>query len=292
MSRAKAWVFTLNNYNAADLERFRSLCAPGGCTQYGVVGEEVGESGTPHLQGYVYFTTKRSLRQVRDLLGGRVHLEIARGNPRQASEYCKKDGKFEEFGRLPGGSGQRTDIALAVKLVREGATKTDLLEGCPVLLARYPRFFSELFLQCGKSRDWKTEVYVYYGETGVGKTRKAFEEAVGPYVHSGGEWFDGYSGEPDVIFDDFGGSEFKLTYLLKLLDRYPMKVPVKGGFVNWVPYKIWITSNYPPKEWFPNAKDEHVRALLRRLTKVVRFRSMASVLGPAADDYDDEVIIQ
>lgn len=283
---------TLNNYDEEDIERFRGLCAPDGSTEYGVFGKEVGESGTHHLQVYLYFKKRLSLRQVKLACGGRVHAEVARGNPRQASDYCKKDGKYEEFGRLPGGSGARVDVASAVKLVREGATKTDLLEGCPVLLARYPRFFNELFLTCGKSREWKTEVFVYYGETGVGKTRKAFEEAVGPYVHSGGEWFDGYSGEPDVIFDDFGGSEFKLTYLLKLLDRYPMKVPVKGGFVNWIPYKIWITSNYPPKDWFPNAKDEHVRALLRRLTKVVRFRSFAAVLGVNADDYDDEVIVQ
>lgn len=91
-------------------------------------------------------------------------------------------------------------------------------------------------------------------------------------------------------FDDFGGSEFKLTYLLKLMDRYPMRVPVKGSFVNWVPKKIYITSNYSPKEWFPNAKDEHVKALFRRFKKVVRFRRLNSVIDDPDDSSEDRVV--
>jgi hypothetical protein len=142
------------------------------------------------------------------------------------------------------------------------------------------------------TRDWMPITKVYYGETGIGKTRRAFEEALSsPYVHSGGMWFDGYDAHEDVVFDDFGGSEFKLTYLLKLLDRYPMRVPVKGGFVNWVPKRIWITSNYSPKDWYPNAKDEHCRALRRRLEKVVRFRRFGSLLSPGGDD-EEELIIE
>ena len=71
-----------------------------------------------------------------------------------------------------------------------------------------------------------------------------------------------------------------------------MRVPVKGGFVQWVPKRIWITSNYSPKEWYPNAKDEHVKALFRRLTRVVRFRRMASVYAPGDDEIEEIVCVE
>jgi hypothetical protein len=115
---------------------------------------------------------------------------------------------------------------------------------------------------------------VYWGRTGAGKTRAVFDNVPSPediYVHPGGQWFDGYDGQPIVLFDDFGGSEFKLTYFLKLLDRYPMQVPIKGGFVSWIPKEVYITSNRNPLEWYPNAHGEHVNAMFRRFTNNVRF---------------------
>lgn len=112
-------------------------------------------------------------------------------------------------------------------------------------------------------------VIVYYGRTGAGKTRAVYDNLPNPesiYVHPGGSWFDGYDGQPIVLFDDFGGSEFKLQYFLKLLDRYPMQVPIKGGFVNFCPHEIYITSNLNPNDWYRNANAEHVRAMFRRIT--------------------------
>jgi hypothetical protein len=291
MSRARHWCFTLNNWTQDEFAALEHLGSEDSTIEYLILGKEVGEEGTPHIQGFCSFRVKQSLRAAKGFLGLRCHLEPAKGKPSQAAEYCRKDGDFVEFGKAPKGKGARTDLAAAVAAVKAGTSRRVFIEENPVLLARYPRFFSELFLTYGKSRNWETQVFVYYGETGIGKTKKAFAEAKEPYMHSGGSWFDGYDGEEDVIFDDFGGSEFKLTYLLKLLDRYPMKVPVKGGFVNWVPKRVWITSNYSPKEWYSNAKDEHVKALLRRLSKVVRFRKLVSVVNPIAD-YEEEIIVE
>jgi hypothetical protein len=117
-------------------------------------------------------------------------------------------------------------------------------------------------------------VIVYWGRTGSGKTRAVMDNIPNEnsiYIHPGGQWFDGYDRHEIVLFDDFGGSEFKLTYLLKLLDRYPMRVPVKGGFVSWVPREIYITSNLDPKNWYSNAHHEHVDALFRRFSFIYHF---------------------
>lgn len=286
MPGARNWVFTLNNYTEEDVARLREYTSLAEC-RYLVFGREVGGSGTPHLQGYVCFGGRYTLARARAIIGDRAHLEVMRGTPAEASSYCKKDGDFEEYYECPGGRGSRSDLKSALLAIKRGISKRDLIEQHCASYARAGRMLSEYQLLNAPARNWKTVVQVYWGETGLGKTRKAYEEASMPYVHPGGTWFDGYDGEEHVIFDDFGGSEFKLTYLLKLLDRYPMRVPVKGGFVQWVPKKIWITSNYPPNDWFPNAKEEHVRALKRRFERVVRFRRMSTVV--ADPDVTEEV---
>lgn len=290
---AKHWCFTLNNYGEEDVALYEAIGTERNGIDYFIFAKETGESGTAHLQCHVSFTSRRSLKYVKDLFGCRLHAEVCKGSPSQSAQYCKKDGSFQEFGSCPGGQGKRSDLDACLASIKAGASKSQLIDEHPGAYSRAFKFVNEAVLRFSVPRSWMPRTKVYFGETGIGKTKKAFEEAEGQvYMHSGGMWFDGYDGEENVIFDDFGGSEFKLTYLLKLLDRYPMRVPVKGGFVNWVPKNIWITSNYSPKEWYPNAKDEHVRALRRRFSQVVRFRRFGSYLGPGGDDEDTEVIVQ
>lgn len=284
MSAAKHWCFTLNNYNDTDVALFNAIGQERVEIDYFIYGKEIGESGTPHLQCFVSFSKKKRFAYVKGLFGDRIHAEKAKGSPEQNRTYCSKGGEFAEFGTCPRGRGARTDIASALAAVKAGASRRILIEEHTLAYARAHRVLGEALLLYSRTRDWCPVVRVYFGETGIGKTRRAFEETEStPYMHSGGQWFDGYDEHEDVIFDDFGGSEFKLTYLLKLLDRYPMRVPVKGGFANWVPKRIWITSNYSPKEWFPNAKDEHVKALMRRITHVIRFRRLLSTC-----EFDDD----
>ena len=178
-------------------------------------------------------------------------------------------------------------MSVALAAIKQGKRKKELFDEFPSICARYPRFVTEASLLYAKSRDWKSIVNVFWGETGTGKTRKAFEEAsTDLYVHSGGKWFDGYEGQENVIFDEFGGSDFALRYFLQLIDRYPMKVPVKGGFVEWVPKKIWITANYSPKDWYSSAKEEHQKALMRRIDRIVRFRRLSSVLEDPVSEHE------
>lgn len=113
------------------------------------------------------------------------------------------------------------------------------------------------------------QIWTFWGKTGTGKTRRVWEFANVDelWVHPGDRWFDGYDSQRAVLFDDFDGSWFKLSYLLKLLDRYMMQVPVKGGYVWWNPKTIYLTSNINPKDWYPQANEEHKAALKRRLTE-------------------------
>jgi hypothetical protein len=277
MPGSKHWVFTLNNYSEEDVQNLRGLCERG-TLSYLVFGRETANTGTKHLQGYAVFERRMQLRAARRLIG-EAHLEKKQGTPKQASDYCKKDGDFEEYGTLPAGQGSRTDLREAIDKAKQGTSLRELIEEHGDAYVKFNRGLDKIRLLYGQARTWETCNIVYWGDTGLGKTRRAMEECEEEaYIHPGGAWFDGYDGQRNVIMDDFGGSEFKITYLLKLLDRYPMRVPVKGGYVQWLPKRIFITSNYHPIEWYPNAKDRHKEALIRRLQVIEEVRMSAD--GP------------
>lgn len=91
-TRSRKWCFTENNYEEKRVTQLHKLFKNEKC-QY-IVGKEVGENGTPHLQGYVEYKNPRSFSSMKKLLSTRVHLEKARGNTRQNYDYCSKDGDF------------------------------------------------------------------------------------------------------------------------------------------------------------------------------------------------------
>lgn len=173
MSRAKRWVFTLNN-PTDDEEQAISECGEKDTTEYLVFGRETGDSGTPHFQGYVIFTAAVRLSTVKSRLGSdRFHLEVSRGTPKEASDYCKKDDNYEEFGECPEVSqGRRTDLdrffTWADEFTSSEARPPTFREACrahPTIVARCPRVMSIVSeryqpppLVDGELRPWQREV--------------------------------------------------------------------------------------------------------------------------------------
>lgn len=106
--RGKNWCFTLNNYSNEEYDHLSGLVEGEECS-YIVFGKEVGESGTPHLQGFVSFSKRVYLSDVKKRVSNRAHFELARMIP-ESIKYCKKDGDFYEEGVIPSGQGKRSDI--------------------------------------------------------------------------------------------------------------------------------------------------------------------------------------
>lgn len=270
MSSAKNWCFTLNNYTDDDVNLLEALGTElNEPIQYLVFGRETGESGTPHLQGYITFTRRKTLAFVKQLISDRIHCEISRGTPLQAATYCKKDGDYKEYGTIPKGKGARSDLVAVAKKIREGANVRKIAEEHPEAIIRYGSGILRLRRMYRPTREHPPQIKVFWGPTGTGKTRRVWEFADKDelWLHPGGQWFDGYDGQKMVLLDDFDGSWFKLSFLLRLLDRYPMPVAVKGDHAWWVPTTIFITSNLEPKDWYPNGHKDHVAALMRRLSE-------------------------
>lgn len=148
--QGQRWCFTHNNYTDDDQEFVCQLLASPE-VRYGVYGREVGANGTPHLQGFVIFKDRVRFNSVKERFGVlNVHLELARGTSLQASEYCKKDGDFEEFGSPPS-QGQRNDFAELKEWILEQPTKPTS--------AQLAREFPQLFLKYGRIMEWVDAIY-------------------------------------------------------------------------------------------------------------------------------------
>lgn len=109
-------------------------------------------------------------------------------------------------------------------------------------------------------------VCVFYGRTGTGKSRRAFEAAgESAYVKDPrSKFWCGYRGEPHVIIDEFRGG-IDISHMLRWLDCYPVRVELKGSSAPLKAERIWITSNLHSRQWYPELDEETVKALLRRM---------------------------
>lgn len=86
ISPAIAWCFTFNNYSEDLVPKFQDIIKQK--CRLGFFNKEVGESGTPHLQGYIELSTKgRPLK----IFPTGCHWAKAKGNKDVNFLYCSKD---------------------------------------------------------------------------------------------------------------------------------------------------------------------------------------------------------
>lgn len=91
----KNWFFTWNNYSTDDERRLTDWCGAK-CSKC-AIGREVGESGTPHLQGTFLLKAKMRFSALQRLWP-KVHWEKT-WSPERALGYCRKDGDMAaDFG--------------------------------------------------------------------------------------------------------------------------------------------------------------------------------------------------
>lgn len=275
VNKSKHWCFTLNNPTDADRSRLESLSESSSVT-YLVYGRETGESGTPHLQGYISFVNRKTFGGAKNALGTRVHLERARGTPTENAEYCKKDGDFFEHGEVPVSQGARTDLTGACAGLKEGKRIRVVAQEFPEVFVKYPRGLTQLSHFCQPDFVGPRKVFLFTGASGAGKTRAVVEAEPDLFRHGGDRWFDGYEGQEAALLDDFDGKSLDRQVFLWLTDQYPCSLPVKGGFVKWLPKRVYITSNFPMSSWYPGLLAEAAEAVNRRFHVIKEFSKSTS----------------
>lgn len=262
MARSRAFCFTLNNYSEEDEARIAAVGA-----QYTVYGKEVGEAGTPHLQGYLYFKNQRRILAVFKKLKG-AHVEIRHGTHEQAVAYCKKDGDFVEYGVEPepnGGSTTEEKIRRN-KRIREG-TLNELVDEGIIDITQVRKIKNAKMDLAQENVPYVAEgtrgVWIY-GPPGTGKTHYARHEwGETFYIKAQNKWFDGYVGQETIVLDDLDTSGTCLGHYLKIwADKWACTGEVKGGQVNLRHKRFVVTSNYKIEQLWP--EDMEMQSAIKR----------------------------
>lgn len=237
------------------------------------------ENGVLHVQGYVYFKEPRTMATVKRLLGyDSAHLEPRRGSHTQAKDYCMKldtrvagPWEFGDSAAVPEFQGDNGwgELLCDARTMRE----VEMFEKYPERMIRCYKGINRFRQLCTPSRNWPMRVCVLVGPSGVGKTYTAHKLAEGkthyvvPEPKQSGLYMDGYEGQEVVIVDEMSKRFFTRCGLLRLLDRYAMKVSVHGNQVEFTSRIIIFTSNKHPKEWYNSGYDWEDDPLRRRLTE-------------------------
>lgn len=248
--------------------------------------EKCPETGKKHIQGYIELHKPRRLNAMKELLGDeKIHLEKRRGTREQARDYCmKEETRIEgpyEYGTWAV-QGKRNDIENAYEAIKNGDKWIDIQEEYPVTYCKYNRGLEKMKFNYEKelTKGFRNvECNVIWGEAGAGKTRSVVENNEDLYITSDLKWWDGYDGENAILIDDFEKGKCAYTELLRIMDGYQLRLPIKGGFT-WAKWtKVYITSNDNIESWFPERVD--FSALERRIasvTEVNRDRSCEVIL--------------
>ena len=234
---------------------------------------ETGEGGFDHWQLLAAFSQKKTLSQVRDTFGP-FHAELSRSDA--AADYVwKLDTRIEgtqfELGTRPFRRNSKPDWDAVWTAATGGA-----VESVPSnLRVLHYRTLRNIAADYARPVAIDRIVYVFWGGTGLGKSRRAWDEAgVDAYCKDPrSKFWCGYSDQKHVILDEFRGG-IDPSHLLRWLDRYPVIVEVKGSSRPLLATHIWITSNVSPDNWYPDLDPETKLALRRRYNLVVHFDAL------------------
>ena len=289
--KQRAWCFTVNNYK--DVEAIQAWLTKN--AKYAIFGREVGESGTPHLQGYCEFKSARVYSGVAKAL------ENAHVEPRLAStaepavEYCKKEDKeFWEHGEVSA-QGKRNDLDEVREALDDGLSLRQVIRTGVAKNYQGIRMAEKLLEIFELPRDCRPVVHWYWGKTGRGKSWTAKKEAIAMFgreqvyfANSNGKWFNGYDKHPAVIVDDLRYDWKKFADLLKFLDENPYRVETKGGMRQFVATHIWITCPRKPADEYKYTSEEDLQQLVSRCRTVREFsgenRRTAAMLEEAGGE--------
>lgn len=275
--------FTLNNYTNENWEALKTWGVDN--CKYIVIGKEVGEQGTPHLQGF--FIAKKQKRMstwtntIKKLTGKQPYTTPANGSNDQAADYCKKDGVYFENGAYPKGKGTRTDIKEFLEAAAKGASDIVLAETFPTEFAKYNKAadklrtaherankFAEVQSKYSEAalRAWQTitirkllaqddrkVTWVYDPVGNIGKSFLANYLVANhkAYLIEGGKRADvayAYNYEPIVVFDYTRSQEEQVNYsLIESFKNGRMFSPkYQSGMKIFAPCKVLCLSNFDP----------------------------------------------
>lgn len=228
--------------------------------------QELGSTtGYRHYQLFIITKQKSSIRQLRLWYTARGHFELTRSDA--AESYCLKDdtaipGTRFELGVKPFNRSSTVDWDRIWNSAKIG----DFDAIPPDIRLRNYRTLRTIASDYSRPVAMDRTCAVFWGDTHTGKSHKAWTDFPDAYPKiPTSKWWDGYRGQSACIMDEFRG-QISIEHLLRWTDRYPCSVEIKGGSVPLCVRQFVITSNLSPRQWYPDADETTIQALLRRLT--------------------------
>lgn len=222
------WSFTLNNYDEGDEKFFKNLVDE---VRKIVVGKEVGEQGTPHLQGRIIFRRNYRFTQLKKL-HKRVHWETTKA--KQDNIYCLKRDSVPFINIDNRKQGKRTDFDEVYEIIKEGGDAREVCEYNPGLYIRFSNGIDKAIalhdsleemaeyteFTLPHLTDWKRS-HIIVGPAGTGKTQWALSHFEKPclisqtddLLHFNARIHDG------LVFDDMEFGNWPRSKQIHLLDQ-------------------------------------------------------------------------
>lgn len=277
MARNRNWTLTLNN--PTDDERALLMAIPPGLVKYLIATDEVGESGTPHIQAYVSFHNAKTLTAVKKLLGSdRWHLERRRGSHYEAAAYCWKENEpFFEIGDRPVDEAPLNQWEDIRSMIDAGANEYEIAWKYPGTYAKACTGIQRMIGLRDQQRmnEWRDVNVTYlWGDPGVGKTRSVIDKH-GADVYRVSNYknpFDGYRGQPVILFEEFRSS-LPIEDMLIYLDGYICTLPSRYADKVGTYTEVYLATNIPLDEQYPNmqvSQPATYAALLRRIDTIAQ----------------------
>lgn len=255
--RGQYWIATIPHYG------YTTYLPPGVAWVKGQL--ERGTGGFLHWQMAIYYPKRVMLSALRSDFCETAHYEPSRSAA--VEEYVHKEdtavaGTRFELGSKPFKRGSPRDWDAVYGYAIAG----DFQAIDKSILVPYYSSIKRIHQDNLKPTPVERLVSVFWGDTATGKSRDAWA-AAGMEAYPKDprtKFWDGYSGQTNIVIDEFRG-DIAINHFLRWLDRYPVIVEVKGSSTVLYAEKIWITSNLHPERWYADLDSKTYEALLRRL---------------------------
>lgn len=278
-NKGRNWCFTINNFNEND-----EMCVIDMADDddvYRMVAEhEHLDQGTPHIQGYVSFVEDTYRDNVVRRLGGRAHVQRARGGWKQNVDYCTKEQLILVMKNCDEGdkSTQSGKVTLDVVKAAQSMDPWTFEDNYPLVWFHHRTQVINCMMDAAlrKVENWsgdlKAKNYWIWGRPGIGKSQWAASHlsVQWQYKKAVNKWWDGYNlvVHKIVILEDFPVNGQMFAQHLKIWsDRYFFMAECKGASLVVEPGRFFliITSNYPINACFEHYED--IEAIQRRFTE-------------------------
>jgi len=293
--KSRSWVFTRNNFTEADESLLKALMDKSTALVY---GREIGEKGTPHLQGFVQLKNVIKHSGLKKLLPSFwFEPKIEASTFASAWDYCRKGtqtkAEWLEFGVLGPNFGAGADVVQwgecpmdQDKKGKRGAeyyarnlavARTDPLSMDPQAQFEIRKFqeaarLIEVTVKRNALRPMTEPpaswVEFHCGVARAGKTTYVEQLPGEVFVWKAESGWNNYEWQPTVVFEDVDASQAPSMAAVKTMcDPRVFQVRALYSSVYIRPTRLIFTTNEPSiAAVWPAAVGEHLNALEDRMT--------------------------